>query len=91
MLNFLHRLPLLFPGTADVADVDVDIEPEIEPETQAPNFAPQLAPPDEPLREITEVDDDDDGECENDDDDDDDYEDQGLTGETRPKCGVDAL
>ena len=78
VLNFLHRLPLLFPGTADVADVEVDIEPEIEPETQAPTFAPQLAPPDGPLWEVTEVDDDDD------DDDDDDYEDQGLTGKTHP-------
>ncbi len=75
MLNFLHRLPLLFPETADVADVELDIEPEIEPS----NFEPQLAPPDGPLWEVTEV------------DDDDDYEDQGLTGETHPECGVDAL
>ena len=85
VLPFSHRLPLLVPGTADVADVELDIEPEIEPEMQPPNFEPQLAPSDEPLREITEVDDD--GECE----DDDDYEDRGLTGETHPECGVDAL
>ena len=87
VLPFSHRLPLLFPGTADVADVELDIEPEIEPELQPPNFEPQLAPPNEPLREITEVDDDGEGECE-DGDDDDDYEDRGLTGKTHPECGL---
>ena len=84
VLPFSHRLPLLIPGTADVADVELDIEADIKPEMDPPNFEPQLAPPDEPLWGITEVDDDQDGADEGEDDDkddedeDNDYEDRGL-------------